>query len=92
MCVCYRLSCHCLTATVGTVSRVLLPRCSGLSSTIDFTLSMAVGSVVHGRPRQPATSAGVKYWCMASCAGASCGIRRREGEREGERERERERE
>ena len=30
-----------------------------------------LGSVVHGRPRQPAMSVGVKYWSMASCAGAS---------------------
>ena len=29
------------------------------------------GSVVHGHPCQPATSAGVKYLSMASCAGAS---------------------
>ena len=35
------------------------------------SLSRAVGSVVHGHPCQPATSAGVKYLSMASCAGAS---------------------
>ena len=39
MCVCVRaivLSHHCLTATVGTVLFVSLPRCSGLCSSIDF--------------------------------------------------------
>ena len=31
---------------------------------------MVVGSVVPCRPRRPATSADVKYWSKASCAGA----------------------
>ena len=40
------------------------------------SLSKAVGNVVHGRPRQPATSADAKYWSIASCAGVSRGMRR----------------
>ena len=39
------------------------------------SLSRKVGSVFRDRPRQPATSADVKYWSMASCAGASRGMR-----------------
>ena len=36
--------CHCLTATLETVSLVPLPRCSGLCSSIDF------GHVISASP------------------------------------------
>ena len=39
------------------------------------SLSMVVGSVVRGRPCQPAVAVGVMYSSMAICAGVSCAIR-----------------
>ena len=39
------------------------------------SLSRVVGSVVRGRPCQPAVAVGVVYSSMAICAGVSCAIR-----------------
>ena len=39
------------------------------------SLSRVVGSVVRGRPCQPAVSVGAMYSSMAICAGVSCVIR-----------------